>query len=165
MEREINSWSRPRQGSIRYSRRSTPSTDARKILIRKESTERINLGENEHGSSEWRSSEQRSYEHKSREHDFHEKRQHHSDSVKIRKINEQASHHRHRLIQSSNKDGSWAPVSQLTYRPYRNNRDFGSRTWKLVGRRDVDVIKISTFNPWKENMDNNNRIKNDWHHK
>jgi hypothetical protein len=76
MEREINPWSSPRQSSRRYSRRSTPSTDLRKILIRKESSERISLGESEHGSSEHRSGERRSYEHKPREHEsnWHDKR-------------------------------------------------------------------------------------------
>jgi hypothetical protein len=72
MERESSPWSSPRQSSRRYSRHSTPSTDLRQILIRKESSERISPGASEHGSSEHRSGERRSYEHKSREHDWHD---------------------------------------------------------------------------------------------
>jgi hypothetical protein len=58
MERESSPWSSLRQGSRRYSRHSTPSTDLRQILIRKESSERISPGASEHGSSEHRSGEQ-----------------------------------------------------------------------------------------------------------
>jgi hypothetical protein len=62
----------------------------------------------------------RSYEHKSRNYDWHDKRRHQSNSTKFSKINEQASHHRHRLSQSSNRDGSRTLVGQLTYRPRIN---------------------------------------------
>ena len=74
MERESSPWSSPRQGSKRYSRRSTPSTDLSQILIRKESSERISPSASERGSSEHRSGEQIPYELKPREHDCHDKR-------------------------------------------------------------------------------------------
>jgi hypothetical protein len=65
MQRESSLWSSPRQDSRRYSRRSTPSTELRQILIRKESNVRTSLGAGERGSGECGTDEQRSYEHKS----------------------------------------------------------------------------------------------------
>jgi hypothetical protein len=57
MERERSHWSSLPQNNRRYSQHSTPSTNLRQILIRKESSERIILGASEHGSSECRSGE------------------------------------------------------------------------------------------------------------
>jgi hypothetical protein len=86
---------------------------------------------------------------------------HHSDSLKISKMNEKTSHYRHRLSHYSNKYGSRSLIGQPTYRPCIKNSDFGGRTQKKYGRRDVDVSKISTFNPCQEKTNNNNRINND----
>jgi hypothetical protein len=57
MERERSMWSILREDSRRHSRRSTPSIELRKILIRKESSERTGPGASERGSSEHKSGE------------------------------------------------------------------------------------------------------------
>jgi hypothetical protein len=49
---------------------------------------------------------------------------------KISKMNEQSSHHQHRLSQSNNKYGSRTLVGRLTYRPCINNGKFGGRNQK-----------------------------------
>jgi hypothetical protein len=50
-------------------------------------------------------------------------------------MNEQPSHHRHRLSQSSNKDGSRTPIGRLTYRPRINRGNLIDRVQDNVRPR------------------------------
>ena len=69
MERESITWLSQRQDSRRYSQCYKPSTNLRKTLIRKESSERTIRGASECVSCENGTYEQIYYEHKSRNYD------------------------------------------------------------------------------------------------
>jgi hypothetical protein len=61
-------------------------------------------------------------------------------------MNEQTSHHRHRLSQSSNKYGSRNLIGQLMYRPCINRGNLVGRVQDNTTMRKHDVGRDKAFN-------------------